>query len=386
MAGQPIKVELVNNPAALGRIKPGWDTLAQQCETKTIFQTFEWNNIWWNAFGNGNRLLVMLAEHDGKPVGIAPLMLSEQRLLGKKYRVVQFIGSDSSDYLDFIIGPHKHDVLRAILDRLVAMSRRWDVISLSNVPQSSTTLSIVDEHFKHGSYPARRSILFECPTYLFGDDVADGQLIRKKSLKRCLNYFQRNGQIEFRQCQTVEEAMSYLDVFFEQHIRRRALTEAPSQFLDERQRVFYRQLVEVLLPAGWLLFSVVLFNQKPIAFHFGFEYANKIIFYKPSFEPEYSRHSPGLVLIRYLLEYALDQHVAEFDFANGQEAYKLRFSNHVRRNEAVRIFKGRPAYYLDHLLSEGRTRIERSPKLLHLARTVARTQKKMYQRGDSHGR
>jgi CelD/BcsL family acetyltransferase involved in cellulose biosynthesis len=372
LKSQPIRISRVDDPEGLWPRKAEWNGLVARSETNTIFQTFEWHASWWKTFGVHAQPLLLLAESGDELVGIAPLMVSEQRLLGCKRRVVEFIGAGASDYCDFIADPTRYEVLPLMLSWLLENSHQWDLLQFSDIPNTSSTLSALSGFFNEHRYPADTRLLYEAPTRLFGDPAQDQQLVRKKSLRRHYNYFQRSGQLEFKHCHTAEEIMGYLDLFFEQHIQRRALTDTPSLFLDGQQRAFYREVVQRLAPTGWLLFSVVLFNQTPLAFHFGFEYGNRIIWYKPAFNVDYADHSPGEVLIKYLLEYALDQGVAEFDFTIGEEAFKYRFANHRRLNYAVRVFRQLTLFHAHRVWFDTKALVKRSPTLARLGRHALR--------------
>ena len=131
-----------------------------------------------------------------------------------------------------------------------------------------------------------------------------------------------------------------LDRFFDQHKSRRALTGAPSQFHDAAQRDFYVRLIRALAPTGWLRFDVVLFDDAPIAFHLGFEHRGRFLWYKPTFDARLAAKSPGEVLIKLLLDDAIDRGLKEFDFTVGAEPFKLRFANdrvHEERSNAAGI-------------------------------------------------
>jgi CelD/BcsL family acetyltransferase involved in cellulose biosynthesis len=47
--------------------------------------------------------------------------------------------------------------------------------------------------------------------------------------------------------------------------------------------------------------------------------------YNSGIDPRFSEYSPGWVLLGYLLQWAIDQKRAEFDFMRGDEDYKYRF-------------------------------------------------------------
>jgi CelD/BcsL family acetyltransferase involved in cellulose biosynthesis len=90
---------------------------------------------------------------------------------------------------------------------------------------------------------------------------------------------------------------------------------------------------------------VVLFNEAPLAFHFGFEYRRRFIWYKPTFDIEFASRSPGEVLIKFLLEDAIMRKLEEFDFTVGSESFKYRFANRLRFNNRLIAFRSAGDYW-----------------------------------------
>jgi CelD/BcsL family acetyltransferase involved in cellulose biosynthesis len=176
--------------------------------------------------------------------------------------------------------------------------------------------------------------------------------------------------VEFRNCTSSEDVLLYLDVFFAQHITRRASTDTPSAFYDRRARTFVHELTRTLSAKGWLLFSVLLLDGVPVAMHFGFEYGGRITWYKPAFDVGYAEYSPGEVLMKHLLEYALERKVAELDFTIGAEPYKYRYANHTRANYALRAFRQWHDYQLTRVVLNARRLVERFPTGRRVARAV----------------
>lgn len=348
---EPVTVSVVRDFAVLARRAAEWNALLENAQTNTVFQTFEAHASWWKAFGRDVELCMLVAETRGALIGVAPLMVTRRRTLGGERRVVQFIGTRSFDYADFIVVRNRLDVVDRMLHVLVSGAVSFDAIYLRNVPEHSPTLSRLAAFFAATPLHADVRRLYEAPTRLFSHGEDDLQLPNKKSLKRHYNYFRRSGTLEFRDCRTAGEAQGFLDAFFEQHVRRRAVTDSPSDFNDPRSRDFFRALVPALASKGWLLFTVVLFDGRPIAMHFGFEYRGTMTWYKPSFDVAYGRHSPGEVLIRHLLQQALARRLRELDFTIGAEPFKYRFANHVRYTAAVQVFRRRGAYRWHRIVS-----------------------------------
>ena len=66
-------------------------------------------------------------------------------------------------------------------------------------------------------------------------------------------------------------------------------------------------------------------QKQKAAGYFCFNYKNKILVYNSGFDPQFSEYSPGWVLLGYLLRWANENQIAEFDFMRGNEEYKYRF-------------------------------------------------------------
>jgi CelD/BcsL family acetyltransferase involved in cellulose biosynthesis len=369
---QSFEIRLIEDINVLGPRASEWDALLKRSATRTVFQTMEWQRSWWNAFGADARLLVLIAEEAGRMVAIAPLMVSVQRLMGRKRRVVEFIGTHAADYCDFIAEPARRPAVYALLGWLVDHARSWDLLHLINIAETSPLLEALPRAFEAHAYATDLQPLYKCPTYAFGDPEADRRLVNKSGIRQHLNQLRKQGQVEFKRYGTAAEMDACLEPFFQQHIDRWAGTDTPSFFLDERQRMFYRELVRLLAPKGWIAFSAVLFKEVPIAFHFGFEYDGRLYVIKPTFNAQYSKYAPGMVHIKYLAEHAMQRGASELDFTTGEEPYKFRFSNRVRLNYAARVHAPSMFYGVDRALAYAKALAKRSRLLHRLGKSVVK--------------
>jgi len=104
-----------------------WNSILEKSGSNTIFSTFEWLYTWWENFGEGNKLFILLAQHGDKVIGIAPLMIGKRKIL--RYlpvREVSFIGTGISDYADFIIMDEREMVLSLFIEYLWKKKYLWD--------------------------------------------------------------------------------------------------------------------------------------------------------------------------------------------------------------------------------------------------------------------
>jgi CelD/BcsL family acetyltransferase involved in cellulose biosynthesis len=358
------RIQVLRDWGALEPHAGAWSALVDRSDAVTVFQTYEWHEAWWATFGGDYRLCVLLAWDGDELRGIAPLALS------RRGKVLQFIGAgdEASDYCNFIIHPDDPGVNAQLVGTLMGQEEAGRKIDLRNIPSASRARTELERAFAiHRRYVASR-VSIDAPTRLLGDAAEDREALNKSSLKRHFNQMNRSGKLAFRQLDAPEEIAGLMDAFFAQHIARRAMTGKSSQFLDPRQQQLYRELVRCLAPRGWLKLGVVLFNDEPVAFHFGFEFKRRFVWYKPSFDPRYARQSPGEVLLRFLLHDAIERKLAEFDFTVGNEAFKYRFANHIRTNHHIEVFGSPFPYWRYHVKSSAKRLLH--GKLLPLMRRL----------------
>jgi CelD/BcsL family acetyltransferase involved in cellulose biosynthesis len=328
-----MRVTILNQWESVVEWAESWRALQARSQAATVFQAYEWHDAWWRAFGSADQpFIVLVQDKEGVVRGIAPLMLEG--------RTLKFIGGANyaSDYCDFLIDPSTPEALSSILEELAKKQNLWRRFELTNFPSHSPHRSELEDFFKRSGGGVLSRVHLDTPTRILGDAASDREAVNKKSLKRHFNYFKGAGTLEFKRCTDEKEILSYLDTFFKQHIERRALTKDTSQFLDEAQKKFYREMVSALSKTGWLRFDVVLFNGAPLAFHLGFEYAGRFIWYKPTFDVQHLKKSPGEVLLKYLLEQAISDGLKEFDFTVGEESFKYRFANLIRTNHRITVY------------------------------------------------
>ena len=104
--------------ASFSALNSLWNDLLSRHTSGNIFLTREWQEAWWNEFGNDADLRLLTIGAPDSPLGIAPMQLQGDRL--------SFLGeTDLFDYHDFIpADPAFYPVpLRLHRERAVAHAR-----------------------------------------------------------------------------------------------------------------------------------------------------------------------------------------------------------------------------------------------------------------------
>ena len=303
-----------------------WARVLATGQTDVVFLTRHWQTAWWESFGRG-QLLLMAAERDGRIVALAPLFTEAG--------MVYFVGSGGSDYLDFIGDISEPEVLDVFLTEARKRVPGFIGYVFYHVPDSSQTGQRLQEAaarlglrcFEEGSQPA--------PALAMGPDKSNAlEAANKRTPAQRERFFQRNGLLEIQHLADGERILGHLDDFFSQHITRWAGTSSPSSFNDEKERQFYRNVIRKAADTGWLRFTRLVWDGRPIAFHFGFCYRGTFLMYRSSYAMDLAQRSPGQVLLRQLLLKAVQDDTHTYDFGLGEESYKshLATQTNVVRN------------------------------------------------------
>jgi len=300
-----------------------WNELLAEGESDTVALKWETQRAWWETLGHG-KLMLIAAERNGELLAIAPLFADEGMIFN--------ICPDG--VLDFIGNVSDPDVLDALMETARACTPSFFGFRFYFVSDTSRTGRWLQEAaarlrlvpYDEGSTP--------CPALgIAAEPEAAVAAANKKKLVQYERFFRKTGSLEVEHLQDGGAILPHLEAFFEQHQARRALTPHPSIFLDPRQRQFYARFTCSASHTGWLRFTRILWNGRPIAFHYGNCYRGKYEFGTPTFAIDLAKYSPGQVLLRHLLLAAIEEGAKIFDFGYGADPYKYRFAtqvNHLR--------------------------------------------------------
>ncbi len=154
--------------------------------------------------------------------------------------------------------------------------------------------------------------------------------ISRSSFRRVENRLARHGKVEFHQWTTPDEVVARLPAFFDQHQSRWKGTRCEQFFENLVHRELFVRLAESVGETPWLRYAELRVDGQLAASHFGFRYGDRFLWYKPAYETELAKLSPGIVLIHRLIEDAVGEGAGEFDFTIGGEAFKSRYADMER--------------------------------------------------------
>jgi CelD/BcsL family acetyltransferase involved in cellulose biosynthesis len=351
IAAAALRVEIVRTCDALRALEPEWTALAERSGVDHPFLTHEWISTWWECFGAGRELYVLVVrdDHDGALAAIVPLMRSASRVGGMRIRRLEAMTNAHSPRFDFLIGTATERLFRTIWQHL-ARDASWDVLRLSELPAGSHPMLELPEYARAsgcltGCWASADSpyLPIEGPWSVY---VASLTARHRANLRNRTKRLGAIGPIAFENLRVSEslDAGLALEAAAWKGAAGTAIASSPEV------RRFYRMLAERAAARGWLRLQFLTVGGRRVAFQYVMQYRTKQYLLKPGYDPEFAAYAPSSLLCARSLEQAFADGLEEHDFLGEAEDWKLRWTPRTRPHEWLFVFpdtmRGRLLYRL----------------------------------------
>lgn len=292
----------------------------------TPYQRFELLNAWQQTVGRDEGtspfIVVAYGEHD-EPLVLLPLTVGREN----GALVARFIGGK---HPTFNMGLWQHDfaasATKADLDALTAgIGHRADVLAFTQQPQQWQGVTNPFTHF--GGQPSTN----RCPLMTMVPDCKPEERVSNSTRRRLRNKERKLQALpgyRYFMATTDEDINRLLDGFFIIKPQRMALSKLPNVFADPATQAFIREACLRKLPNG----------ERPIAIH-ALECDSEIIsifacvadgqrfstMFNTYTISENARYSPGLILLRDMIDYYGGLGYSSLDFGVGSDDYKMTY-------------------------------------------------------------
>jgi len=323
-----LRVETIADTASFLGMRATWNLLAHEAGIHHPFVRHEWVRTWWECFGRGRQLRVLLVKDGPEPIALAPLMLSEGRMCGIRVRQLEPLANLHTPQLDLIVSRWPQEAYHAIWAHL-AEEGDWDVLRLRDLPEGSGTLEHLPrlaaaDGFLAGSRPSRT-----CPAVpLVGGWEAYFRGLRPKHRSNLRNRFKRLSRIGA--------------------VARELASPGDPSALDDALRIillrpeaerFYRKLAAEAADRGWLRLHFLRVGGRRIAFQYTFEYGNRIYVLTRGHDPAFAAYSPQNLLCCLVIEDAFSRCLASYEFLGPKEPWKMVWAPELRRMEQMVLIR-----------------------------------------------
>jgi CelD/BcsL family acetyltransferase involved in cellulose biosynthesis len=336
-----LTVETVTDEPTFLRLQTEWDDAVDRAEIRHPFLCHDWMRTWWECFGAGTQLHVVVVRAGGQIVAIAPLLIERARMYGMPVRRLRLLQNDHSPRADFIVADHALQCYQAIWTSLFHERHNWDVLLLSQLPPETSTVEFVSGLaaadgcatgiWRSGSSPYLPISGTEA------DYFANLSAKFRQNLRNRMTRLTRVGQpaLEIVSDSTLSEAVDDAIRLEESGWKRDAGTAIST---DPKIRQFYMRLAERMADRGWLRLMFLNVNGHRIATSYSIEHSRRLFLCKTGYDPEYNTCSPFKLLMHFIVRYAFAQGANEIDLLGDAESWKEEWTEVSRPHNWLFVF------------------------------------------------
>jgi CelD/BcsL family acetyltransferase involved in cellulose biosynthesis len=343
-ANAPLRLQVCSAWNDLEVFRAEWDNLL--AASSSIFSTPEWLAAWWQSYGTGKELAVLLFfAPDDELVGVAPLYLDNLAVaFGRKLKVLRLVGDGSgdSDNLDFVTRPGWEETcLNSFLSWL--RQSEWDLCTLATMPESTFFGRNLPRCLQTSGWP----ILEKRSPHLFISFPESWECYLEQlspSFRPLVTRYPRRLRAR-HQVHIYRSTMADLEEnllsLFSLHQKRWQERGQDGVFLDADRCHFYLELSKSLLGRGWLEFWLMDLDQTTVAAQFCFRYGRTVYLLQEGFDPQYANEKVGYALRAEMFQDLIRRRIQRYDFLAGRDPYKISFG--AQESSYLTIEFARPA-------------------------------------------
>ena len=324
-----LTVNVETGQEALRSLEQEWKTLLPRSGADTVFMTWDWQQTWWEWFGQGSQLNVATIRDGVELVGLVPLHAQGNDTDPGTFRLAG--GVELADYLDLVVttDSREAETYEAFWRWLTAdFVHNWNLLDLHNLPASSPSLRRLPALAEAtGEFDVSLRVQEVCPVIAlpstWGEYLSSLSKKERHEIRRKLRKVNREATVG---CYYADDPASlYGEV--EDFIALHRMSAGPKNaFMDDKRQGFFHALAQVALRNGWLRLAFLSVDDLKASAMLCFRYGNAFQVYNSGYNPAlYPELSTGIVLLSHCIYDAIEEGLAIFDFLRGEEEYKYRF-------------------------------------------------------------
>ncbi|MDP1853770.1 MAG: GNAT family N-acetyltransferase [Candidatus Omnitrophota bacterium] len=345
------KLEIIDCLEKFSHLREEWDNLLDNSSADNIFLTWEWQFNWWKAFSGGKKLHIILARNEtGELMGIAPLYIARKKIINLiPYNELKFIGTGNettSEYLDFICYKgNEEDVLIALLKLSSNGLATAHILFLSDMLEDSQSKNHILGYInKNGfSYLIKEERPF-CPTIKPSSNweayVQGLPKFMRRNLRSSVRKLEQSFKVEVAKFDDIRNANGAFEHFQRLYADRRNQKNEKNKYISESYKNFQENTMKSLSEKKWLYLCFLSLNNVMVAAQYCFRYKDKLYFYQNGADNNYAKLNVSQNLIGYIVKEAHENGITECDLLRGEEWYKMRWANGLRKKIRVIISSG----------------------------------------------
>jgi len=317
----------LEDSASFRVLEAGWRELHGACSDATPFNSWEWLHSWWQAYGEGNKLQLLVWRVGETIVGIAPLYLAaEKSALGTSCNVLRFLGDGSydSDHLGFLFHPSARSAIWQRFGAWLRSNREWDALVLREITSQGWIADELRAEAYRSGFQCRiehsaRSVMALPASF---DDFLRVRQARFRTKIRSLLRRLDEDRLVFESACETRYLRKRLRSLYELHQQRWTQAGGPGVFGSRSKRKFYARFVPRFARRGWLRLYSLRSGDTYLAHELCFGGQGITYLLQEGFDVRDPKASYGQMLRAAVVRHLIERREMQYDFLGGASKHK----------------------------------------------------------------
>lgn len=340
-----MQFSIIATSDALAGLKDRWGDLVERSPDCSVFQTFSWQTIWWRIFGRGRDLRVILAEDEGRLVGLLPVYIERTDLVPaiglRKLRLIGYGGDTAPDDIGPLLSADDRDrAVDTLIEGLMSIQDAWDVAVFDDLHPDCPLMAALRDRFE-GRVEITEGVRISYVTLpeTFDDYLAKLSSNRRWKIRRGRKKLNQHKPYQFKLIATQEELERYYPELVQLHHDRWEHRSDEFGFSTEGYVEFHRTVMAAMLEEDCLRLMVLANEDGVIAANYCYRWRDGFYFFQGGFSRDYERFRIGEVMMGHAIEQAIGEGMGVFDMLRGEHDYKKSLTDQVRTRANMQLYR-----------------------------------------------
>jgi len=322
--------------------REAWDMLHQECGAP-IFSSYDLVHLWLDVFKAVVKPHIVLIEDRGELIGAAPMFTSQARVMGLPVKTLAMVGNlDSLLCYSLYNVFAKNDDPEVIREMLNCVKRaKWNRLTLTHMEPNKSTLRFLEGAAQMWERQYTSPTPDKHRTYVFpteGNIAGNFGKSTRANLHRLRNKLEKEGRMDLRKVESVEEAERAMNLYLSLHEERWDASSSSMRLQDNCR--FTVEIGKMVIKTGKGEINELLIDGEVAAQLISLFDGDVVRGFRVGMTDKFQKFSPGLMVIALSMEENRKMGFKVFDPGHGKEDYKLRITNDQRELGSAMVYTG----------------------------------------------
>ncbi len=323
----------INDIETLGDYRLLWDSLLPETPHASFFQTYDWLQVYWKHFGEGQRLRVLIVRAAGKPIGIVPLCVRRRNHAIGSVRVLSYPLEDWGMFYG-PLGKNQAATLMAAMKHIARTPHDWEEIDLPWVAGNTTDNGRTQRAMQFANLSPRVTP-YQSTSHVemegtWGDYLAGREAKVRYELRRNLRQIERLGKVEFVRHRPEPLRQGDGDCRWDLYDLCEKVSQASWQaksttgntLCHSRVRDFCRDAHAVASKLGMVDMALLKLDGEAVAFGYNYHYQGHIFGLRMGYDASISAKGLGKALLSYQIRDGFERGDRCMELGMGDQKFK----------------------------------------------------------------